>query len=80
MDVGSSTAVARRLQAFKVITNNEGFITRDNLRDILGSLSTSEPSDDYISEMMSDAPDSSEKINWIMFLTLFAEKMEGVLS
>lgn len=27
--------------------------------------------------MMAAAPDGIEKINWIMFLTMFAEKMEG---
>lgn len=36
-----------------------------------------EPTEAEISEMMAAAPDGIEKINWIMFLTMFAEKMEG---
>jgi hypothetical protein len=95
------------VQAFKVIdTNSDGFITREDLQEIMTSLCTlarmrglppshtgmhtcvhcvvssnfaapKEPTEAEISEMMDAAPDGIEKINWIMFLTMFAEKMEG---
>merc|ERR1712188_55512 len=65
-------------EAFNVIdTNNDGFITREDLREILTSLSASEPSESQIDAMLSDCPDPEHKLNWIMFLTLFAEKMDG---
>eukprot|EP00035_Acanthoeca_spectabilis_P020372 m.432560 g.432560 ORF g.432560 m.432560 type:complete len:178 (+) comp17453_c0_seq1:172-705(+) len=70
--------IAEFQEAFHVIdTNSDGFITRDDLQEIMTSLSPKEPTEAEISEMMAAAPDGIEKINWIMFLTMFAEKMEG---
>lgn len=106
------------LQAFEVIdTNNDGFITREDLKEILASLcivavvilhivfvtssrvegflnrqasiwcdydfasswftAPKEPTEAEIDDMMAAAPDGVQKINWIMFLTMFAEKMDG---
>lgn len=36
-----------------------------------------EPTEAEIDEMMAAAPEGMDKINWIMFLTMFAEKMDG---
>jgi hypothetical protein len=36
-----------------------------------------EPTEAEISELMEAAPEGMDKINWIMFLTMFAEKMDG---
>jgi len=70
--------IAEFQEAFKVIdTNNDGFITRDDLKEILASLSPREPTEAEVDEMMAAAPEGIEKINWIMFLTMFAEKMDG---
>ena len=111
-------------QAFGVIdTNSDGFITREDLREIMTSLcehpipqhrpfalhcvgllfwsrvlshntyshtdgrptqlrttdraAPKEPTEAEISELMEAAPEGMDKINWIMFLTMFAEKMDG---
>lgn len=39
-----------------------------------------EPTEAEIDEMMAAAPEGMDKINWIMFLTMFAEKMDGEIS
>ncbi len=62
---------------FNVISNGTGFITPDNLREILRSVSTSEPSDALVNEMMGDAAECPEQINFVTFLSLFAERLEG---
>ena len=44
------------------------------------SLAPTEPPESEIDAMMVDIPtasDGTQKINWIMFLTMFADKMEG---
>lgn len=70
--------IAEFKEAFEVIdTNSDGFITKEDLKVILASLSPKEPTDAEVDEMIAAAPDGIEKINWIMFLTMFAEKMDG---
>eukprot|EP00039_Didymoeca_costata_P018380 m.333215 g.333215 ORF g.333215 m.333215 type:complete len:174 (-) comp17099_c0_seq1:756-1277(-) len=72
------TQIAEFQEAFNVIdTNNDGFISRDDLKEILSSLSPTEPSDAEVDAMLAEAPEGIQKINWIMFLTMFADKMEG---
>ncbi|KAI8911779.1 hypothetical protein EDD86DRAFT_188929, partial [Gorgonomyces haynaldii] len=60
-------------EAFSMIAKESGFIDKEGLKDILVSLGQN-PSDDYIDEMLSEATSS---INFTMFLTLFADKMNG---
>jgi len=62
-------------EAFNLIDQNrDGFIEHDDhLRDMLASLGK-EVSDDYLDEMMSQAPGA---INFTMFLTLFGERLQG---
>ncbi len=62
---------------FNVISNGSGFITAENLREILRSVSTSEPSDALVAEMMGEAAESPDKINFTTFLSLFAERLDG---
>jgi len=70
-----TTQIEEFKEAFAVIdTNNDGFIDKTDLFDILSGSSQSPPTDAEIAGMLG----STEKINYIMFLSMFADKMEGV--
>lgn len=61
-------------EAFSLIDHDtDGFIDREDLKDMLASLGQS-PTEEYIEEMISEAPGS---INFTMFLTLMGEKLSG---
>ncbi|KAJ8033796.1 Myosin regulatory light chain sqh [Holothuria leucospilota] len=61
-------------EAFNMIDQNrDGFIDKEDLKDMLASLGK-DPSDDYVEGMMKEAPGP---INFTMFLTLFGEKLNG---
>ena len=61
-------------EAFSIIDHdNDGFIDKEDLKDMLGSLGQN-VNDEYIDSMLSEAPGS---INFTMFLTLMGEKMNG---
>lgn len=61
-------------EAFSLIDHDtDGFIDREDLKDMLGSLGQS-PSEEYIEDMIAEAPGS---INFTMFLTLMGEKLSG---
>lgn len=53
--------------------NRDGFIDKDDLRDIYGSFGK-EMTDAMLDEMIEEAPGP---INFTMFLTMFGEKMNG---
>lgn len=61
-------------EAFSLIDHDtDGFIDREDLKDMLASLGQS-PTEEYIEDMISEAPGS---INFTMFLTLMGEKLSG---
>lgn len=61
-------------EAFNMIDQNrDGFIDKEDLRDMLASLGK-DPPDDYLDGMVKEAPGP---INFTMFLTLFGEKLNG---
>ncbi|KAF9547032.1 Myosin regulatory light polypeptide 9, partial [Lunasporangiospora selenospora] len=61
-------------EAFSLIDHDtDGFIDREDLKDMLASLGLS-PTEEYIDDMISEAPGS---INFTMFLTLMGEKLSG---
>lgn len=43
-------------------------------------IAPTEPSDAEVDAMLAEAPEGIQKINWIMFLTMFADKMEGIMA
>ncbi|XP_064624707.1 myosin regulatory light chain sqh-like [Lineus longissimus] len=61
-------------EAFNMIDQNrDGFISKEDLLDMLHSLGK-EPTDDEIEGMISEA---AGPINFTMFLTMFGEKLNG---
>lgn len=61
-------------EAFSLIDHDtDGFIDREDLKDMLASLGQS-PTEEYIEDMIAEAPGS---INFTMFLTLMGEKLSG---
>ena len=61
-------------EAFNMIDQNrDGFIDKEDLGDMLGSLGKN-PTDEYLQAMMDDAPGA---LNFTMFLTLFGERLQG---
>jgi Ca2+-binding EF-hand superfamily protein len=79
--VFDQSQIAEFKEAFSMIDHdNDGFIDKEDLKDMLASLGIilvykgQNPSDEYIDDMISEAPGS---INFTMFLTLFGEKMTG---
>ncbi|XP_006839576.1 PREDICTED: myosin regulatory light chain 12B-like [Chrysochloris asiatica] len=61
-------------EAFNMIDQNrDGFIDKKDLHDMLASLGKN-PTDSYLDDMMNEAPGP---INFIMFLTMFGEKLNG---
>jgi Ca2+-binding EF-hand superfamily protein len=71
--------IAEFKEAFSMLERGDGFIDKEDLKDILNSLghlfdTGQSPSDEYIEDMLSEAKGS---INFTMFLTLFADKMTG---
>ncbi|RKP20326.1 Pkinase-domain-containing protein, partial [Rozella allomycis CSF55] len=66
--------IAEFKEAFSMIDHdNDGFIDKEDLKDMLASLGQS-PTEEYIDDMMAEAPGS---INFTMFLTLMGEKLSG---
>ena len=61
-------------EAFNMIDqNNDGFICKEDLHDMLASLGQ-DPADAYLEAMVGEA---SGPINFTMFLTMFGEKLNG---
>lgn len=68
------TQIAEFKEAFSIIDHDaDGFIEKDDLRDMLASLGQS-VSENYLQDMINEAPGA---INFTMFLTLMGEKMTG---
>uniref|UniRef100_A0A914D2R2 EF-hand domain-containing protein n=1 Tax=Acrobeloides nanus TaxID=290746 RepID=A0A914D2R2_9BILA len=62
-------------EAFNMLDqNHDGFIDSYNLREILISFGKENP-DEIIETMLAEVP--GEKLNFTMFLTMFAEKLRG---
>ena len=73
----SQSQISEFKEAFSLIDRDEdGFIQKDDLKDILLSLGQ-QPTDDYLNEMLDE---STGNINFTMFLTMFGERMNDGLT
>lgn len=73
----SQSQISEFKEAFSLIDRDgDGFIQRDDLKDILSSLGQV-PSDEYLDEMLEESPGN---INFTMFLTMFGEHMNDGLT
>eukprot|EP00048_Salpingoeca_helianthica_P014425 m.221636 g.221636 ORF g.221636 m.221636 type:complete len:183 (-) comp15853_c0_seq1:297-845(-) len=69
------TQIAEFKEVFNLIDHNrDDFIDKEDLRTILNQLGQDSVSDEFIEEMIAEAPGS---INFTMFLTMFGEKLTG---
>lgn len=64
-------------QAFTIIDQNrDGIISKDDLRDVLATMGQLNVKNEELEAMVKEA---SGPINFTVFLTMFGEKLKGVL-
>lgn len=65
-------------QAFTIIDQNrDGIISKDDLRDVLATMGQLNVKNEELEAMVKEA---SGPINFTVFLTMFGEKLKGVLA
>lgn len=65
-------------QAFTIIDQNrDGIISKDDLRDVLATMGQLNVKNEELEAMVKEA---SGPINFTVFLTMFGEKLKGVLT